>query len=109
VNPTALETNPVTNTNRAIQKRINQLRVHLGSHESLLFNQGFNLPTDFNRFETAKRGYDPKAVEHELNALNSELVRVKEQAAENSETLQRTLAQLAQSEAKLSGTIAQSF
>jgi cell division septum initiation protein DivIVA len=81
----------------------------LGSHESLLFNQGFNLPTDHNRFETAKRGYDPEAVERELNALNSELVRVKEQATENAEALQRTLAQLAQSEAKLSGTIAPSF
>jgi cell division septum initiation protein DivIVA len=81
----------------------------LGSHESLLFNRGFNLPTDFNRFETSKRGYDPKAVERELNDLNSELVRVKEQAAENSEALKRALAQLAQSEAKLIGTTAPSF
>jgi len=67
------------------------------------------LPSDFNRFETSKRGYDPEAVERELNALNSELVRVKEQAAENSEALQRALAQLAQSEAKLIGTMAPSF
>ena len=67
------------------------------------------MPTDFNRFEMSKRGYDPEAVERELNALNSELVRVKEQAGENSEALQRALAQLAQSEAKLIGTIAPSF
>ena len=67
------------------------------------------MPSDFNRFETSKRGYDPEAVERELNALNSELVRVKEQAAENSEALQSALAQLAQSEAKLIGTMAPSF
>ena len=67
------------------------------------------MPTDFNRFETSKRGYDPEAVERELNALNSELVRVKEQAAQNSEALQRALSQLAQSEAKMIGTIAPSF
>ena len=67
------------------------------------------MPTDFNRFETSKRGYDPETVERELNALNSELVRVKEQAAQNSEALQRALSQLAQSEAKMIGTIAPSF
>ena len=67
------------------------------------------MPTDFNRFEKSKRGYDPEAVERELNSLNSELVRVKEQAAKNSEALQRAIAQLAKSEAKLMGTIAPSF
>jgi len=67
------------------------------------------LPTDFNRFDKAKRGYDPESVERELNALNSELVRVKEQAAENSEELQRTTVQLAQSEAKLAASNAPNF
>jgi cell division septum initiation protein DivIVA len=81
----------------------------LGSHESLLFIQGSDLSTDFNRFEIAKRGYDPESVERELNALNSELVRVKEQAAENSEELQRTSLQLKQSEAKLAATHAPNF
>jgi cell division septum initiation protein DivIVA len=81
----------------------------LGSHESLLFNRGFNLPTDFNRFETSRRGYDPEAVERELNAINSELVRVKGQAMESAEALQRALAQLTQSEAKLVGRMAPSF
>jgi len=67
------------------------------------------LPTDFNRFDKAKRGYDPESVERELNALNSELVRVKEQTAENSEELQRTIVQLAQSEAKLAASNAPNF
>jgi len=67
------------------------------------------LPTDFNRFKIAKKGYDPEVVERELNALNSELVRLKEQLALNSEELKGSQAQLSKSEFKLAGTTAPNF
>ncbi|MDG2497664.1 MAG: hypothetical protein P8M68_05750 [Aquiluna sp.] len=45
------------------------------------------MPTEFSRFETSRRGYDPKAVDKEINALNSELVRLREQVQESAEAL----------------------
>ena len=56
---------------------------------------------DFNRFEQKRKGYDPQAVEKELNALNQELARLLEQNTELNQQLKNTRTQLNQAEAKL--------
>ena len=67
------------------------------------------MSTEFNRFETSKRGYDPKAVERELKALNSELVRLREQYADTAEELKETRSNLEQAQRKLDSTAAPNF
>ena len=52
------------------------------------------MPSEFSRFEITRRGYDPKAVEKELNALNAELVRLREQLQESGDALGQTTAKL---------------
>jgi hypothetical protein len=67
------------------------------------------LAPDFNRFQTARRGYDPAAVEKELVALNSELVRLQNQNQDLVQQLKQTRLQLSQAEAQLRASAEPNF
>jgi hypothetical protein len=67
------------------------------------------LAPDFNRFQTTRRGYDPAAVEKELIALNTELVRLQNQNQDLNQQLKQTRLQLSQAEAQLRATAEPNF
>lgn len=67
------------------------------------------MPTEFSRFETSRRGYDPKAVDKEINALNAELVRLREQLHESGDALQQTTSELEALQSKLSASSSPNF
>ena len=64
---------------------------------------------DFNRFQTTRRGYEPAAVEKELVALNTELVRLQNQNQDLNQQLKNTRLQLSQAEAQLRATAEPNF
>ena len=67
------------------------------------------MPTEFSRFELSRRGYDPKAVEKEINALNAELVRLREQLQESGDALRQTTSQLEAVGSRLSASSSPNF
>lgn len=67
------------------------------------------MPSEFSRFEITRRGYDPKAVEKELNALNAELVRLREQLQESGDALGQTTAKLDSARSRLSASESPDF
>jgi hypothetical protein len=67
------------------------------------------LASEHNRFQTARRGYDPAAVERELVSINSELVRLQSQNAELAAALKSTRQQLAQAETELEASRAPNY
>lgn len=64
---------------------------------------------EHNRFQTARRGYDPAAVERELVSINTELVRLQNQNAELTTALKQTRQQLTQAQAELDATKAPNY
>ena len=67
------------------------------------------MASEHNRFQTARRGYDPAAVERELVSINSELVRLQSQNAELAAALKSTRQQLAQAETELEASRAPNY
>jgi hypothetical protein len=62
------------------------------------------LAQEFNRFELVRKGYDPAMVEREINEINSELVRLKELAAESEIELKNALDSLESAQLTVSQT-----
>jgi len=67
------------------------------------------LASEHNRFQTARRGYEPAAVERELISINSELVRLQSQNADLVAALKQTRQQLTQAESELAASRAPNY
>ena len=67
------------------------------------------MASEYNRFQTARRGYDPAAVERELVSINSELVRLQGQNSDLAAALKQTRQQLAQAESELEASRAPNY
>lgn len=67
------------------------------------------MASDYNRFQTARRGYEPAAVERELISINSELVRLQGQNTELAAALKQARLQLSQAETELEASRAPNY
>lgn len=67
------------------------------------------MASEHNRFQTVRRGYEPAAVERELIAINSELVRLQNQNSELSTQLRQTRKHLGEVEALLQASEAPNY
>lgn len=67
------------------------------------------MASEHNRFQTVRRGYEPAAVERELIAINSELVRLQNQNSELSTQLRQTRKHLGEVEALLQASQAPNY
>lgn len=67
------------------------------------------MASEYTRFQTARRGYEPAAVERELISINSELVRLQSANADLAAALKQTRQQLSHAETELAASRAPNY